>query len=295
MATKEETGEARLYDSAGEELAPYRIKPLARFIYGDKFELSISALIIVNAAILAVLTLPTISADTATILSFAEHTIYAIFVIELSLRIISFGKKPWRYFSSRWNIFDFLVIALVPLSSGATTILRLLKILRVIRLFRFLPEFQTLAIALGRTITPVGSAFLLISMFMFLYAMAGVYIFGENDPVHWGDIGVALVTLTILITLENFPETFEAGLEYTPLAWVYFVSFMVIIVFTILNILIGIVLNAMAETRKDSENGGPGAKNVSAMIGKLHTMAERGTLSDEHRTALKAIVDKEKH
>lgn len=294
MEGKKEIGEARLFDTASEALAPYRIKPLARFIYGDRFELSISVLIIVNAAILAVLTLPNISPEILDTLSYAENTIYGIFVIELSLRIVSFGKKPWRYFFSRWNIFDFLVIALVPLSSGATTFLRLLKILRVIRLFRFLPEFQTLAIALGRTITPVGSAFLLISMFMFLYGMAGVYIFGENDPTHWGDIGVALVTLTILITLENFPETFEAGLEHTPLAWLYFVSFMVIIVFTILNILIGIVLNAMAETRKDSENGGPGVKSVSAMIGKLHAMAERGTLSDEHHAALKAIVDKKR-
>ena len=148
-----------------------------------------------------------------------------------------------------------------------------------------------LSTALGRTIKPVLSAFMLISLFMFLYAMAGVYIFGENDPTHWGDIGIALVTLTILLTLENFPETLEAGLADTPLAWIYFVSFMVVVVFTVLNVLIGIVLNAMDEARKDSRASQTSVDGVPEAIDKLGAAAKHGALSQEDREALRKIID----
>ena len=291
MAESKERSQSRLFVPMSEDLEPYRVRPLARVIYGDAFELTIVGLIVTNAVVLAVLTLPAISTETATLLAHLDTWIYAVFVVEVALRIASYGKKPWRYFRSRWNVFDFLVVALVPIFSSATILLRLLRLLRVIRLFRFMPEFQMLSTALGRTIKPVFSAFMLISLFMFLYAMAGVYIFGDNDPHHWGDIGVALVTLTILLTLENFPETLEAGLADTPLAWIYFVSFMVVVVFTVLNVLIGIVLNAMDEARKDSRSSERSADDVSGAIEKLTTAAKEGELTTEHRKSLRKIVD----
>ena len=291
MAESKERSQSRLFVPMSEELETYRVRRLARVIYGDPFELTIVGLIIVNAVVLAVLTLPTIPADTAAVLTRIDTWIYVVFVVEVALRIASYGKKPWRYFHSRWNVFDFLVVALVPIFSSATILLRLLRLLRVIRLFRFMPEFQMLSTALGRTIKPVLSAFMLISLFMFLYAMAGVYIFGEKDPTHWGDIGIALVTLTILLTLENFPETLEAGLADTPLAWIYFVSFMVVVVFTVLNVLIGIVLNAMDEARRASQATETPVNEMSGVIEKLESAAKKGELTPKQRDALRKIID----
>ncbi len=291
MEESRERAQSRLFVPMSEDIEDYRLRPIARIIYGNTFELTIVALILMNAAVLAVLTLPNIAPETLSLLTRLDTFIYALFVVEILLRIISFGRKPWLFFASRWNIFDFLVIALVPLSSGTAILLRLLKLLRIIRLFRFMPEFQMLSLALGRTVKPLISAFLLISLFMFLYGMAGVYLFGESDPDLWGDIGISLITLTILLTLENFPDVLEAGLASTPLAWVYFVSFMVIVVFTVLNLLIGIVLNAMDETRKDASEEDLSEQAVDLAIKKLTVSAQNKTLSDKQFQSLRQILD----
>ncbi len=81
--------------------------------------------------------------------------------------------------------------------------------------------------------------------------MAGVYLFGAADPERWGDIGKAILTLTIMLTLENFPDAFLSGLEITPFALVFFLTYMFFIVFTVLNVLIGIVLTAMDQAREE--------------------------------------------
>jgi voltage-gated sodium channel len=274
-----------------EDLEDYRVRPLAKIIYGNLFELTIVFLIVANAAILGILTYPTIPVEVAETLTRLDFIIYLAFVVEIGLRIASFGRKPWRFFQCRWNVFDFLVVALVPIFSSATLILRLLRLLRILRLFRFMPEFQMLSNALGRTIKPVGSAFLLIALFVFIYAMAGVYVFGEHDPDHWETLGSAMVTLTILLTLENFPETLESGLEHTPWAWLYFVSFMVIVVFTILNVLIGIVLNAMEESRRQFRTPPVSARDVDSSLRLLEKAIDDGEIDNERLEMLRHLVE----
>jgi voltage-gated sodium channel len=125
------------------------------------------------------------------------------------------------------------------------------RLLRILRIFRFLPEARILMLSMIKSVAPLANLAVLIGFLMFIYAMAGVYLFGAQNPDRWGDIGTAMVTLTVMLTLENFPDSFLGGLEITPWALLYFLSYMFFIVFTVLNVLIGIVLTAMDQAREE--------------------------------------------
>ena len=286
MATASDRDQSRLFTPMSEDIESYRIKPLARVVYGTPFELSIVALIVVNAVLLAILTFDGALPALRDAFEVIDGIILTIFVIELLLRIASYGKKPWEFFKSGWNVFDFIVVASIPFLAGYALLLRLVRLLRVLRLFRFMPEFQMLSRSLAKSAKPLGSAFILISFFMFIYGMAGVYIFGAEDAEFWGDLGAAMVTLTVLLTLENFPEALEQGLDVTPWAWLFFVSFMVLVVFTILNVLIGIVLNAMDEVRAEVSRDEHPDDSISSLLKELEDLSSKGPLSEENYSRL---------
>jgi len=279
--------QSRLFVPMSENIPDYRVKPIARVIYGNVFEFSIVGLIILNAVALAALTFSGLPEPLRLFFDFVDDVIIWAFVAELVIRIASYGAKPWMFFTSGWNVFDFLVVALIPFFSGATIVLRLLRLLRVVRLFRFMPEFKMLSNSLARTVKPLMSLIVLIAFFMFIFGMAGVYLFGSQNPEAWGDLGVAMVTLTILLTLENFPDSLEAGLEITPLAWPYFVGYMFLVVFTVLNVLIGIVLNAMDEARADDSQTG---ESVEKLISGLESAHAEGKINGELKERISRIV-----
>lgn len=237
-------------DSAGVILG-YRIQWLSRLIYGEKFEFFIVGVILLNAAALAALTFRHIDDGVRDVLLLINNVALWVFVVELGLRILSYGSKPWMFFRSGWNVFDFLLIGLTPFFQGQTMVLRLLRLLRVIRIFRFLPEVRILTSSIIKSFPPLASLTVLIGFMLFLYAMTGYYMFGSEATENWGDVGLAMQSLILLLTLENFPDLLVEGMSITPYAQIYYLSFVLIIVFTVLNILLGIVLNAMDQAREE--------------------------------------------
>ena len=244
----------------------YRIKWLTRIVYSQPFELFIAGIILLNAIALALLTLPGIDGATReSLIQFDEIALW-IFIGELIARMISYGTKPWMFFKTGWNIFDFIIIGLSPLFASQTLILRLLRIFRLIRIFRFLPEVRILTRSITRSLPPLMSMSVLIFLALFIYGMAGVYLFSEEMPDQWGDITSALTSLFILLTLEEFAKYLVDGLAVSPWALPFYISYVFVIVFTILNVLIGVVLNAMDEAREEN-------RQREAEIEKLHTFA----------------------
>jgi len=237
-------------DSSG-NFPDYRIQWLSRLMYGDRFEFVVVTVILINAAALATLTVQGIDAEIRNSLLLVDQIALWIFVTELALRIISYGRQPWMFFRSGWNVFDFLIIGLSPFFQGQVVILRLLRLFRIIRIFRFLPEVRILTSSIIKSVPPLASLTVLIGFLLFLYAMTGHYLFGTQSPENWGDIGVAMQSLFILLTLENFPDFFLEGMRITPFALIFYLSYVFVIVFTVLNILIGIVLNAMDQAREE--------------------------------------------
>jgi voltage-gated sodium channel len=251
--TSSDSRQSRVLIPADKDLPDYRIPWLTRIVYGNTFELTIVGLIVVNAFFLAALTFDDLDPTFAVIGQTFDEFVLWVYVGELVVRIISYGKKPWMFFTAPWNVFDFLVIALIPFFSAQAVVLRLLRLLRMVRLFRFMPEVRILTNSIVRSLPPLASVTVLIMFLLFLYAMAGHYLFGEALPDHWGDVAKSMESLFILLTLENFPNYFEEAMLVTPVALLFFLSYVFIIVFTILNVLIGIVINAMDESRAEEQ------------------------------------------
>lgn len=236
------------------ELKEYRIKWLARVVYSSQFELVIAFIILVNAVSLALLTMPEIDPETRNTLSELDKFALYIYLVELIMRLVSYGKRPWEFFRQGWNVFDFTIVVLsFGVFTGETIILRLLRIFRLIRIFRFLPEVRVLTSSVVKSLPPLMSVGVLIFLALFIYGMAGVYLFGEQLPDSWGNITLALTSLFILLTLENFPNYLEEAVAISPWALPFYLSYIFIVVFTVLNVLIGIVLNAMDEAREENK------------------------------------------
>jgi voltage-gated sodium channel len=114
---------------------------------------------------------------------------------------------------------------------------------------RLLPELRVLTLAMARSLPPLFSMAVLTTVILFVYGMVGWVLFGDEDPERWGDIGEAMLTLFVLLTLENLPSTLEAGMEIEPLSIIYFVTFVLVAALIVLNVLIGVVLHSMQEAR----------------------------------------------
>ena len=269
------------------EIPDYRIFWLSRIVYSSPFELSIAFVILLNAISLGLLTMPGISEGARS--SFEAFDRYALYVYagELVLRMISYGTKPWEFFRRGWNIFDFLIVALSPIFAGQTVVLRLLRLLRLIRIFRFLPEVKVLTLSIVRSIPPLLSMSVLIFLALFIYGMAGVYLLGDKLPLHWGDISIALTTLFILLTLENFPVYLEEAILVSPLALPFFLSYIFIVVFTVLNVFIGIVLNAMDEARSENREKLEKMKKLDELAHQVDNITADGVVTNEEILVLR--------
>ena len=164
------------------QLAPYRIQWLARIMYGNVFEFFVIGVIIVNAAALAVLTYADVDPQVAAVARAIDRVALVFYTVEVVLRLISYGRKPWMFFRNPWNVFDFLIVVLIPFLDGGTVIFRLVRLLRILRIFRFLPEARILMLSMIKSVAPLASLGVLIGFLMFIYAMAGVYLFGSALP-----------------------------------------------------------------------------------------------------------------
>jgi voltage-gated sodium channel len=267
-----------------------RIKWLTRVVYSQTFELCIAGIIFLNAAALALLTIPGIDAQTRQSLESFDQAALWIFVFELVVRMISYGSKPWNFFKTGWNVFDFVIIGLSPFLANQTLILRLLRIFRLIRIFRFLPEVRVLTRSITRSLPPLMSMSVLIFLALFIYGMAGVYLFGEQMPEQWGDITAALTSLFILLTLEEFASYLVDGLAVSPWALPYYISYVFVIVFTILNVLIGVVLNAMDEARQENRDREDEIKRLQNFAKEVDDISEDGIISNEELTQLRKKI-----
>lgn len=273
-------------------LPDYRFKQLARFVYSSKFEFFIAFIILINAISLALLTMPNLPESTQSTLSAIDSAAVYIYGIELTLRLVSYGKKPWKFFNQGWNVFDFIVVVLsFGLFSGQTIFLRLLRIFRLIRIFRFLPEVRILTSSVIKSIPPLISVGVLIFIALFIYGMAGVYLFGDDLPDAWGNITVAMTSLFILLTLENFPNYLEDAVAVSAWALPFYLSYIFVVVFTVLNVLIGIVLNAMDEARQEGKVESQDINSVDAPMSQLFDIVDNSNLDPTTEKSIKAKLN----
>jgi voltage-gated sodium channel len=173
-------------------------------------------------------------------------------VVELAIRIAAYGRRPQDFFRDGWNVFDFVVIGLAfaPGLRDNVTLLRLARLLRVVRLISVMPDLRILVRAMTRSIAPITSLALLTILLMYVYGMVGWILFHEEIPDQWGNIGEAMLSLFQILTLENWPQYLDAGQAVHPASWIFFVSYILIASFLVINILIAIIINSVEQVHQ---------------------------------------------
>jgi voltage-gated sodium channel len=224
----------------------------ARIVDSPPFTAIVVGTIAVNAVVLGLQTYEELDDRWGSLLLGINAACVAVFIVELCIRIAAYWPKPFQFFRNGWNVFDFVVIGgtFVPGISGSSTLLRLLRLLRVVRIVRVLPDLRILLLGMWRSVPPLASIAAVTAMILFVYGMVGWILFGDELPEEWGNIGEAMLTLFVMLTLENWPTYMEEATAVEPWAWLYFVSFILVAAFIVLNVLIGIVLNSMEEARE---------------------------------------------
>jgi voltage-gated sodium channel len=217
----------------------------------SRFQLFILGVIVLNAVTLGLQTYD-LSSDVDSALGTIDEIFLGIFVVEILIRIGAYGSRPQDFFKDGWNVFDFVVVAaaFAPGLRENATLLRIVRLLRVVRIVTVLPDLRVLVRALIRSIPPIVSLAVLTLMLMYVYGMVGWILFHEEDPGNWGDIGQALLSTFTMLTLENWPSLLEAGVEIHPQSWIFFVSYVLLASFLVINILIAIIINSVEEVHR---------------------------------------------
>jgi len=206
---------------------------------------TIIAVILLNAIILGLETVPAIFSRHGDLLTLLDRLCLGFFVVELSLGILAMG--PGRFFRDPWRVFDFLVvgIALVP-ATGTFSILRSLRVLRVLRLASASPRMRAVVSALLSAIPGLGSIGTLLVILFYVAAVMTTKLFGPVFPEWFGSIGASMYTLFQIMTLESWSMGIVRPImEEFPYAWLFFVPFIVAATFTMLNLFVAVIVDAM--------------------------------------------------
>ena len=226
---------------------------LKQIIEARTTQLIIIALIILNAIVLALETSATAVMAYGTTLKLVDQILLGVFVVELFLKAFTQGRQ---FYKDPWNIFDATVvgIALLP-ATGSLSILRSLRILRILRLISAVPSLKRVVNALLKAVPGMGSVVLLLAVIYFIFSVIATKFFGVAFADWFGDIGKSAYTLFQIMTLESWSMGIvRPVMTQFPLAWIFFIPFILITSFAVLNLFIGIIVDAM-QRFDDDANG----------------------------------------
>lgn len=197
-----------------------------------------------------------------------------IFAAEVFVKMGAEGSRPWRYFRDPWNVFDFMIVAaaFMPVDAQFVMVLRLARVLRVLKLVRALPKLQILVSALLKSIPSMGYVSLLLLLLFYLFAVTATFLFAGNDPVHFENLQISMLSLFRVVTLEDWTDVMYIqmyGCEnygygamqhlctgsnaYPVLSPLFFCTFVLIGTMIVLNLFVGVIMNGMDEAQKEQD------------------------------------------
>lgn len=238
---------------------------LAAFLDSAPVRDGLMGVILFNAAILGLETSETVMARAGGLLHLLDRICLAIFVLELALKLYALGG---RFFRSGWNLFDLAVVgvSLAPTAEGLS-VLRALRVLRVLRVISVAPSLRRVVEGLVRALPGMGSVVLLLSIVLYVGAVMATKLFGPSSPDQFGTLGASALTLFQLMTFDGWMgEIVAPAMEDHPYAWLFFLPFMIVTGFAVLNLLVGLVVNAMqeaAEADRKAEEAGRQAEETA--------------------------------
>ena len=246
---------------------------LADWLETPKVRFTIIGVIIFNAIILGLETSPTIMAAAGPLITALDWACLSIFVLEIALKLIAHGT---RFFRSGWNVFDFIIvgIALVPSAHGLS-VLRAMRILRVLRVISVAPSLRRVVEGFVTALPGMGSVFLLMGIIFYIGAVMATKLFGGAFPDWFGSIGASLYTLFQVMTLESWSMGIvRPVLEVYPFAWVFFVPFIMVTTFAVVNLLVGLIVNSMQDAHAQESKAATDAYR-DEVLERLRKIEER--------------------
>lgn len=257
------------------------------------FQAVVVLAILANAVVLGLETYEGVEREHGDLLGTLNDAFLALFSLEIAVRVLAYGRRPWRYFASGWNLFDFAVVAAayLPFVRESVTLLRLARALRVARLLTVLPELRVVIGGLVRSVAPLASVAFLTFFLLYLYGMVGWLWFGDHDPNRFGNIGRALLTLFQLLTIEGWNEVLETQQQRSRWSWIYFVSFILVASFLVLNLVIAIVLNSVEEAREAERRRRRMQRAAAAGVGGQPGAAGHPAVLEERLRELRDALD----
>ena len=248
-------------------------KRIHAFVEGAAFQTSIIAIIVLNAIILGMETSDYLMTQYGTLLKTADAIILKIFVAEILLRLYVYRL---RFFLRPWSVFDFVIvaIALVP-ASEAFAALRTLRILRILRLLSVVPTMRRVIEGLLSAIPGIASVAAIMLLFFYTFAVIGTHLYGATFPQWFGTLGETMFTLFQIMTLESWSMGIvRPVMVQHPDAWVFFVLYILVTTFTMLNLFIAIIVNAMhSNTDESAEESRTEIKET--LSAEIHAMETR--------------------
>ncbi|MCF3933468.1 ion transporter [Acuticoccus sp. M5D2P5] len=263
-----------------------------QIISSRRWEHAITALIVINAITLGLETSDTMMERAGSFLYALDRAVLVIFVVEIALRLyvhrLSFFRDPW-------SLFDFTIvgIALMP-ATGPFQVLRALRILRVLRLLSMVPSLRRVVTGLVTALPGMGSIIVLLVIVFYVASVMATELFGSEFPEWFGTIGLSAYTLFQIMTLESWSMGIARPvMEAIPNAWIFFVPFVLLTAFVVLNLFIGVVVSAMQETVEAEGAEGREAihdesveiarsiREMRAEIRELRTAVERRMVESE--------------
>ena len=257
---------------------------IGAFVEAPRIQRFITALIVLNAISLGLETSPEVRARMGDILAVIDWVVLTIFVVEIVMKLFA---KRLDFFKSGWNVFDFIVvsIALVP-AAGPFYILRALRILRVLRLISVVPQMRRVVQALVTAIPGLLSIVALISLIFYISAVLATNLFGSVFQEWFGTIGASMYSLFQIMTLESWSMGIvRPVMKVYPYAWVFFVPFIMVTSFAVINLFIGVIVDAMQTVQEELvEEVGADARHIEDKLKNVENeLAELRRMLREQR------------
>jgi len=234
------------------------------------FQGVILAVILINAVVLGLEAAKT-GWIAQSVLDQTDSLILVIFLFEITLRIIAWGPA---FFTRAWNLFDFAVVAIsvFPLMKSFN-VLRAFRVFRVLRLITVFPQLRSVVAALLESIPGISLVGALLLIILFVASVIGTNLYGAGVPLYWGDLFTSMFTLFKVMTLESWPDVAQATMAVYPNAWIFFLIYILLATFTMLNLFVAIIVSAM---EKEAMQGPPptraSTEEVHAVLLEVRSM-----------------------
>ncbi len=225
---------------------------LAEWLDSPKIRYSIIGVIVFNAVLLGLETSDGIMNLFGPLILALDKACLAIFVVELALKLVALGP---RFFRNGWNLFDFVIVAvsLVP-AAQSFSVLRALRILRVLRIISAAPRLQRVVEGFITALPGMGSVFLLMAIIFYIGSVMATKLFAESFPQWFGSLGQSSYSLFQIMTLESWSMGIvRPVMEVYPYAWLFFVPFIMVTTFAVVNLLVGLIVNSMQDAHSVDE------------------------------------------